>query len=1100
MATPAPATTANTTTTPSRHQYWCHQARLHCEKDYIEMIDILTCAAEMTPMLVPDPMCPHCHSEFVEKIEEDNDPRTFVEPEPEDEDGHEHEAHEPVSLEDLFQLFQAISNPARLRTRTDQQQTQEQRSTQQQLQQQPGEFPSGGNPFGISTFQLGPRPSTTRSGSRSAQNSNVNEDQDVDMEDPDDDHQHHHQHEHEQMQSAPMSLATLLAQLGMDLRLSAGGSGAGFGGGLFNLPGNPGDYVFSQGGLDDVITRMMEMQSRSGPVGASEEIIDSIPQHKMTREELDAKTECSVCKDEFVEQDACLQLKCKHIFHEDCIKPWLKTSATCPTCRSSLLPESEETLRQPPQDSTGSSASGSPSLPGSFPSTDIYGSRSTRGSRDEDLFQLSVIPESGQSFFDFKFCKTTTTRNQPSSTNENKRPRQLFPEFSSNNSLSGNNDAINYDGDRSFPNNRAPNLSLHVLKMRAREAEALQRARRSYAVPAPRFPLSSNTQGVQGRRVQVPIQGGGPPQGRQKQDARPARSLPIALARQLAPREVLATEKMLRQEFIHFSFLPRKPAFKPLASTIDYLSRDPYIMKFSYMLPPPLPASLDLDCFEYVDTCTPVQMNHLRLFNRRSRELPIPYQSSFEKACDHVAGLLDLPEKLPMPKIKDLGNVRFDGTKFSGMEYARQNLGKRRDAHPVALKDAREAWNKLMTGQRVQPHDARLGGKGKLIERKRNEYGLANTDGSSISMGRLILMLSHRDYLMLAALEKPLTRAYLDKKWPIHIGQGWYHGGCEDFINKMTRHQIYHCFDAKKFDAAIDGWLVSAAIRILRRQYRDGMNPKYDSLWAFVYESLVDVVICRDDGIRMQKRCGTTSGNSFNTLVQSIITLLLGYTALIDQAQIYNGASGVEDVLKKCEIEVLGDDMVMALPSSWSFLGRSALSHVVKEAFNVDWSGMKSFTTDRLMDSSEPGTEQFKGIHFLGMYFRHQRWGRGNYAPKIVIPYRPFQESYLSLLFPKHGNLTREHAWLRALGVYLNAAGNKTTREWLDKYLDFLELGPSFERPAEWPTCMDQHHTRYYLRLGRGKKAKKPRRLGYEQWIRLVCQARKVEDRWQYEE
>jgi hypothetical protein len=39
-----------------------------------------------------------------------------------------------------------------------------------------------------------------------------------------------------------------------------GQPGLGGFGGLFNMVGNPGDYVFGQGGLDDVITQMMEMQ------------------------------------------------------------------------------------------------------------------------------------------------------------------------------------------------------------------------------------------------------------------------------------------------------------------------------------------------------------------------------------------------------------------------------------------------------------------------------------------------------------------------------------------------------------------------------------------------------------------------------------------------------------------------------------------------------------------------------------------------------------------------------------------------------------------------------------------------------------------------
>lgn len=39
-----------------------------------------------------------------------------------------------------------------------------------------------------------------------------------------------------------------------------GQPGLGGFGGLFNMVGNPGDYVFGQGGLDDVITQMMELQ------------------------------------------------------------------------------------------------------------------------------------------------------------------------------------------------------------------------------------------------------------------------------------------------------------------------------------------------------------------------------------------------------------------------------------------------------------------------------------------------------------------------------------------------------------------------------------------------------------------------------------------------------------------------------------------------------------------------------------------------------------------------------------------------------------------------------------------------------------------------
>jgi len=34
----------------------------------------------------------------------------------------------------------------------------------------------------------------------------------------------------------------------------------GMGGGMFNMTGNPGDYVYGQNGIDDIISRMMELQ------------------------------------------------------------------------------------------------------------------------------------------------------------------------------------------------------------------------------------------------------------------------------------------------------------------------------------------------------------------------------------------------------------------------------------------------------------------------------------------------------------------------------------------------------------------------------------------------------------------------------------------------------------------------------------------------------------------------------------------------------------------------------------------------------------------------------------------------------------------------
>ncbi|XP_060184476.1 probable E3 ubiquitin-protein ligase RHA1A [Lycium barbarum] len=50
---------------------------------------------------------------------------------------------------------------------------------------------------------------------------------------------------------------------------------------------------------------------------------------------------CAVCLCTFEEGEEVRELiKCNHIFHKDCLDTWLqKDSATCPLCRSKVLPE-----------------------------------------------------------------------------------------------------------------------------------------------------------------------------------------------------------------------------------------------------------------------------------------------------------------------------------------------------------------------------------------------------------------------------------------------------------------------------------------------------------------------------------------------------------------------------------------------------------------------------------------------------------------------------------------------------------------------------------------------------------------------------------------
>ncbi|KAG5015813.1 E3 ubiquitin-protein ligase RING1 [Glycine max] len=51
---------------------------------------------------------------------------------------------------------------------------------------------------------------------------------------------------------------------------------------------------------------------------------------------------CAVCKDQITPHAEAKQLPCKHLYHSDCITPWLELHASCPLCRFRLEEEDEE--------------------------------------------------------------------------------------------------------------------------------------------------------------------------------------------------------------------------------------------------------------------------------------------------------------------------------------------------------------------------------------------------------------------------------------------------------------------------------------------------------------------------------------------------------------------------------------------------------------------------------------------------------------------------------------------------------------------------------------------------------------------------------------
>jgi hypothetical protein len=146
------------------------------------------------------------------------------------------------------------------------------------------------------------------------------------------------------------------------------------------------------------------------PPPASEQAINELSKVTVTQDNITNDSPCSICQEDFKLGEQVPQLPCKHLFHEECVVPWLKLNGTCPVCRSKLEPDAE------PSQAPASSANPTQSTHGTPPV-------GVRGSFVLPTARFTFAPN--QTNQTTSSTSTTSTSRTSTSTNSSTTRRQL---------------------------------------------------------------------------------------------------------------------------------------------------------------------------------------------------------------------------------------------------------------------------------------------------------------------------------------------------------------------------------------------------------------------------------------------------------------------------------------------------------------------------------------------------------------------------------------------------------------------------------------------------------------------------------------------------
>nr|BDV50544.1 MAG: RNA-dependent RNA polymerase [Agrocybe praecox orthocurvulavirus 1] len=561
----------------------------------------------------------------------------------------------------------------------------------------------------------------------------------------------------------------------------------------------------------------------------------------------------------------------------------------------------------------------------------------------------------------------------------------------------------------------------------------------------------------------------------------------------------------LAKRFSHITvgYLPEpqltddRPLRRRIREVMKFAEPDPTFLEF---LEEEKPEMAPFDPTEWCMATTNdwAQMHHLKYYDYDPKEPSAEVLARLDLAVGYIDMLLKPDVQIEFPRKVDMAGLRFRPGKYPGYEYRVQGYRTRQQAHEVALKDAEEAWDRLMEGKLVEPHMVRMGGRGKAVHKSEEAVREAG-----VPKGRLILMLSHRDFLLCGNTEQRLNDYLKDFEHFVSVGDSWYLGGTSKMHTLMDGHEKYICFDAEKFDSSIRPFLISRAVTSVRKLFVNGLNKKYDNYWKFVERTMYETVIIRDDGIVLRKYTGTTSGHNHNSVLQSIIT---GY-CLVYGIICARPATTFSELFEGCSFKTLGDDTLLALRKQLSELSMRHMAELVKRDLFINWLGDKSYTCysfaePEVVPGEFPEGGEFESVQYLGKYFTYDTYASDSGDTSVCIPFRPFSETARQLYMPEKPVWVDpskplnayQVVYRRTLGIALDCMGNPRTRLLINRYLDWLEARGG-AKECEWTEETVQRLGHDYSETS-STVVFKCRRYSKEEWLDLVVQKADLVERF----